>query len=395
MKANFYNFLTFLLLVCSCTSQDAKNPCKFTLNGKITGQDSGIIILSYSPYSSIRINDTALIKNGAFNFQGSIVEPTLAQIISENETSSADLYLEPGVMTINLTKNRFRDLKMTGSKTQDELIQLNLMLSPINKNLSVLNKKRKLITDSILNSQNSNKIIELQKESKELENQYSRLRKELNTAYLKFVVGNPDSYVTPYYLDVLKINGIIPYDSLKLIFYGLHQNIQNSIIGKKIQEEIRKKDNIQKGATVPDFKAIDLNNNTITLSQFKNNNVVIVDFWASWCEGCRAAFPHLKDLYKKYNPQGLEIVAFEYRDVNKETWLSAINHDSINMWHNIATIFQNGDTVNKGIIDNFPLPGIPLTILIGKDGKVIGSWMGYSEQYVDSLDKKLSETFKY
>jgi thiol-disulfide isomerase/thioredoxin len=395
MKANFYNFLTFLLLVCSCTSQDAKNPCKFTLNGKITGQDSGIIILSYSPYSSIRINDTALIKNGAFNFQGSIVEPTLAQIISENETSSADLYLEPGVMTINLTKNRFRDLKMTGSKTQDELIQLNLMLSPINKNLSVLNKKRKLITDSILNSQNSNKIIELQKESKELENQYSRLRKELNTAYLKFVVGNPDSYVTPYYLDVLKINGIIPYDSLKLIFYGLHQNIQNSIIGKKIQEEIRKKDNIQKGATVPDFKAIDLNNNTITLTQFKNNNVVIVDFWASWCEGCRAAFPHLKDLYKKYNPQGLEIVAFEYRDVNKETWLSAINHDSINMWHNIATIFQNGDTVNKGIIDNFPLPGIPLTILIGKDGKVIGSWMGYSEQYVDSLDKKLSETFKY
>lgn len=395
MKANFYNFLTFLLLVCSCTSQDAKNPGKFTLNGKITGQDSGIIILSYSPSSSIRINDTALIKNGAFNFQGSIVEPTLAQIISENETSSADLYLEPGVMTVNLTKNRFRDLKMTGSKTQDELIQLNLMLSPINKNLSVLNKKRKLITDSILNSQNSNKIIELQKESKELENQYFRLRKELNNAYLKFVVGNPDSYVTPYYLDVLKINGIIPYDSLKLIFFGLHQNIQNSIIGKKIKEEIRKKDNIQKGATVPDFKAIDLNNNTITLSQFKNNNVVIVDFWASWCEGCRAAFPHLKDLYKKYNPQGLEIVAFEYRDVNKETWLSAINHDSINMWHNIATIFQNGDTVNKGIIDNFPLPGIPLTILIGKDGKVIGSWMGYSEQYVDSLDKKLSETFKY
>jgi len=395
MKANFYNFLTFLLLVCSCTSQDAKNPGKFTLNGKITGQDSGIIILSYSPSSSIRINDTALIKNGAFNFQGSIVEPTLAQIMSENETSSADLYLEPGVMTVNLTKNRFRDLKMTGSKTQDELIQLNLMLSPINKNLSVLNKKRKLITDSILNSQNSNKIIELQKESRELENQYFRLRKELNTAYLKFVVGNPDSYVTPYYLDVLKINGIIPYDSLKLIFFGLHQNIQNSIIGKKIKEEIRKKDNIQKGATVPDFKAIDLNNNTITLSQFKNNNVVIVDFWASWCEGCRAAFPHLKDLYKKYNPQGLEIVAFEYRDVNKETWLSAINHDSINMWHNIATIFQNGDTVNKGIIDNFPLPGIPLTILIGKDGKVIGSWMGYSEQYVDSLDKKLSETFKY
>jgi thiol-disulfide isomerase/thioredoxin len=395
MKAYFYNYLIFLLLVWSCTSQNDKKPGKFTLKGKITGQDSGIIFLSYSPSSSIRINDTAIIKNGAFNFQGSIVEPTLAQIISENEKFSDDLYLEPGVMTLNLTNDRFRDFKMIGSKTQNELIQLNLMLSPINKNISVLNKKRKLITDSILNSQNSSKIIEFEKESKELENQYSRLIKELNNTYLKFIVGNPDSYVSPYYLDILKINGIIPYDSLKLIFYGLHKNIQNSIIGKKIQEEIRKKDNIQKGATVPAFKAIDSNNNTITLSQFKNKNVVIMDFWASWCEGCRAAFPHLKDLYKKYNPQGLEIVAFEYRDINIETWLSARNHDSINMWYNIATIFQNGDTVNKGIIDNYPLPGIPLTVLIGKDGKVIGSWMGYSNQYVDSLDKKLSETFKY
>ncbi len=394
METLLISILTILLLFCSSTSQVKKESGKFTLKGVVTGQNSGIIILSYAS-SLIRLNDTALIKDGKFTFNGSVGEPTLAQIISENETTSADIYLEPGIMTITLSKNKFKDLKMTGSKTQNELNQLNSMLSPISKSFSILNKKRKIITDSILNSNNNTKIIELQKESEELENQYSMLSKELNATYLKFVVDNPGSYVAPYYLDILKASGIIPYDSLKLIFYRLDKNIQNSIIGKKLQEEIRKKDNIQEGATVPDFKAIDLNNNTITLSQFKNKNTVILDFWASWCEGCREAFPHLKDLYQKYNPQGLEIVAFEYKDVNKETWISAINHDSINMWYNIATIFKNGDTINKGIIENYPLSGIPLTILIGKDGKVIGSWMGYADVYVKSLDKKLFETFKY
>jgi thiol-disulfide isomerase/thioredoxin len=103
--------------------------------------------------------------------------------------------------------------------------------------------------------------------------------------------------------------------------------------------------------------------------------------------GCRAAFPHLKTLYKKYNPHGLEIIAFSYKDLNKEAWISAINQDSIDMWYNIATVFQNGDTINEGIIDNYPLDGIPLTILIGKDGKVKGSWRGYALQFEDHLTK--------
>ena len=394
MKTSVRYFLSFLLLMCASTSQIDKNSKRFTLNGEIIGQDTGTIILSYAPDLKWVYN-TTYIKNGKFLFSGLIAEPTQAQIIGDNELNSTDLYIEPGRMYITLTKNKFKDFKMTGSKTQDELNQLNLMVKPINKKLSILNKKHNQINDSIMSSRNRAELIKLQKEAKEIENQSSSLRKEINSTYLSFVLNNPQSYVTPYYLDILALNGVIPYDSLKSIFYGLQINIQNSIIGKKIQDEIRKKDNIIVGATVPDFTAKDLNNKTITLSQFKNKNVVIMDFWASWCEGCRAGFPHLKNLYHKYNSQGLDIIAFSYLDVNKETWVSAINHDSINMWHNVATIFRDGDTINKGIAENYPLPGIPLTILMGKDGKVLCSWRGYSKEYEESLEKKLIEIFKY
>ena len=65
------------------------------------------------------------------------------------------------------------------------------------------------------------------------------------------------------------------------------------------------------------------------------------------------------------------------------------------MWHHVATFFRNGDTINRGIVENYPLDRVPLTVLVGKNGKVLGSWLGYSLEYEQSLDKILTEIFKY
>jgi hypothetical protein len=65
------------------------------------------------------------------------------------------------------------------------------------------------------------------------------------------------------------------------------------------------------------------------------------------------------------------------------------------MWHHVATFFRNGDTINKRIVENYPLEGVPLTILVSREGKVLGSWIGYSAEYEKSLDIKLTEIFKY
>lgn len=387
-------FLPLLILLLSCSPKDNNHFKEFTLNGKIIGQNSGELILKYKP-DLIEIIDTAVITRGKFHISGLIPEPTLAQISAIDGTNNAELYLEPGKMSLILTKNKFKDFEMAGSKTQTEQNQLYLMLEPVNKQLLTINKGIEALNKQIIITKDRDELIKLQQEVKELGNKRPDLKKELDSVYLKFIRENPQSYLTPYYLDVLALNGVIQYDTLKSMFYNLHSNIQNSKTGKKLKEEIRKKDNIIEGAIVPDFNAVDLNSKMIALSQFKNNNVVIIDFWASWCQGCRAAFPHLKTLYKKYNPHGLEIIAFSYKDLNKEAWISAINQDSIDMWYNIATVFQNGDIINEGIIDNYPLDGIPLTVLIGKDGKVKGSWRGYALQFEDSLDKKLLEIFKF
>ncbi|HEY5592177.1 MAG TPA: TlpA disulfide reductase family protein [Paludibacter sp.] len=145
----------------------------------------------------------------------------------------------------------------------------------------------------------------------------------------------------------------------------------------------------------PDFKAIDvLTNRPVTYFEFKGKNVVLIDFWASWCGPCRMAFPHLKDVYKKYHSKGFEIIAASC-DVDKKAWLSAIKQDSTEIWHQVHYTYSRIAKYTKDdIYQNYFVQGIPLQLLVNRDGKIIGRWVGYSSENEKELEEKLAELFK-
>ena len=139
-------------------------------------------------------------------------------------------------------------------------------------------------------------------------------------------------------------------------------DLKESSYGKNILDDIRKKENVQIGAVIPAINIIDIDNQTITFSQFRDKNVVLIDFWASWCVPCRESFPHLREIYSKYHPKGLEIIAVAQLDLNKEEWIEAINQEKIDMWYNATTVFRDGEVNNKDISDNLFVPAIPFTL---------------------------------
>jgi cytochrome c biogenesis protein CcmG/thiol:disulfide interchange protein DsbE len=61
------------------------------------------------------------------------------------------------------------------------------------------------------------------------------------------------------------------------------------------------------GKTAPPFTLLDLNGNKVSLSDYKDN-VVILDFWATWCPPCIKEIPHFIELYKEYKNKGLVIL---------------------------------------------------------------------------------------
>jgi Thioredoxin-like len=103
--------------------------------------------------------------------------------------------------------------------------------------------------------------------------------------------------------------------------------------------------------------------------------------------------PHLKTVYNRYHSKGLEIIGVASMDKNRQTWETAIKEDSTNIWHHLATFFQNGETINEEVAFDYPVGPIPRTILIDKDGKVIGNWVGSGKENELSLDKKLEILF--
>src|ERR1700747_522909 len=77
-------------------------------------------------------------------------------------------------------------------------------------------------------------------------------------------------------------------------------------------------DDQKAGEVAPDLTLKDLNGADVSLSDYKGK-VVLVNFWATWCEPCRVEIPWLIDLQKKYGPQGLQIVGITKEDGDEKT----------------------------------------------------------------------------
>src|SRR6187549_1831383 len=76
----------------------------------------------------------------------------------------------------------------------------------------------------------------------------------------------------------------------------------------------------------PGFQLSGRGGKTIDLSQFKGQ-VVMINFWASWCGPCRQEMPLLEDIYKKYKPMGFTMLAVNVEPDSKaaEAWLGKLS----------------------------------------------------------------------
>ena len=109
---------------------------------------------------------------------------------------------------------------------------------------------------------------------------------------------------------------------------------------------------------------------------------LLVDFWASWCGPCRQAVPKVKELYAKYKDQGFEVVSISIDD-SKKAWEKAMDEEAM-PWQQWLSPDKNNT------MKTFLFSGIPTIYLLDKEGKIIGSYTGFT----DDVGKKVDEIMK-
>jgi peroxiredoxin len=108
----------------------------------------------------------------------------------------------------------------------------------------------------------------------------------------------------------------------------------------------------------------DAEGDTIRLSSFKGN-LVLIDFWASWCGPCRISNKALTKIYPKYKNKGFEIFAVSL-DENERSWKKAIAKDKIT-WKQVIAI----GGWYSATAETWKIEQLPTSFLLDKEGKII------------------------
>jgi thiol-disulfide isomerase/thioredoxin len=137
----------------------------------------------------------------------------------------------------------------------------------------------------------------------------------------------------------------------------------------------------------PDITFKNLDGKDVTLEGFKGK-VVVVNFWATWCEPCRTEIPWMIEFQTKYADKGFTLLGVAMDDEGKsvvEPYVqkTQFDVDGRSMTMNYPIVLGNDDLAAKfgGLI------GLPTTIVITRDGKIHKRFIGIVSH--DELEKEI------
>ncbi|HTX17712.1 MAG TPA: TlpA disulfide reductase family protein [Bacteroidota bacterium] len=124
------------------------------------------------------------------------------------------------------------------------------------------------------------------------------------------------------------------------------------------------------GNKVADFSWVDETGNKISFADFAKDNVVLINFWATWCGPCRRELPDLVALNNEYRTKNIKVIGIS---VDQDGDVLKVVHDFAAQSNlNYPIVVDNGDLQKVfGGID-----GIPTSFFVNKKGEIVRKMIG-------------------
>ena len=144
-------------------------------------------------------------------------------------------------------------------------------------------------------------------------------------------------------------------------------------------------DPLRVGAQAQDFTVVSTSDasKSVALKDFKGQ-VVVLDFWATWCAPCRETLPHVQKLWDDNKDKGVQVMAISEED-------SATVNDFQNQNKFDFPCYTDGSNVANSA---FGVSGYPTTVVIGKDGRVVYSAVGLDANTESEIDAAVATALK-
>jgi len=139
------------------------------------------------------------------------------------------------------------------------------------------------------------------------------------------------------------------------------------------------------GQTAPDFVLKSATGENLRLSEYRGD-VVMINFWATWCGPCRQEMPLLDELYNRYQRVGFNLLGINIDDDSRRA-MAMVNELDISF----PVLFDEDKKVSK----LYEVEAMPLAILLDREGTVRhvhhGYQPGYEQKYLNEIRSLLRE----
>lgn len=135
------------------------------------------------------------------------------------------------------------------------------------------------------------------------------------------------------------------------------------------------------GQAAPDFKVSTTSGQQVTLENYRGR-VLVLDFFATWCQPCRESIPHLVGMNKKYGQQGLYVLGMS-ADEDGERAVRAFA-DKYRITYPIAL-------AGESTLGDFGVRSVPVMFVIDKKGQVSGVFRGFTDEVARSTEQLIKK----
>ncbi|MGM9490956.1 TlpA family protein disulfide reductase [Ideonella sp. YS5] len=141
---------------------------------------------------------------------------------------------------------------------------------------------------------------------------------------------------------------------------------------------------LEPGQRAPEINATAAGGQPLRLGSLKGQ-VVLLDFWASWCGPCKKSFPWMNEMQAKYGPAGLRIVA-----INLDEQREAADR----FLAQVPAKFTVGFDTQGATPGLFGVKGMPSSVLIGANGFIDSVHAGFRDEDAAALEKRIVQALE-